>query len=90
MSKPFKFRPNRDLDENGNTNQVRAERARRAMDAYAEDNYAGPPYDDPCIIQDLICDLFHLRDCMIAGGVWAVEDVVDMVNAGHGCYLEER
>ena len=86
----FKFRPRRDCDQNGNTNKVRADRALGALNAYAEGNYAGPPYDDTCIIQDLICDLFHLRDCMIAKGTWDHGDVSHMVEHGHSCYEEER
>jgi hypothetical protein len=85
-----KFRPDRDLDDNGNTNEVRAGRGRRALDAYAEGIYSGPPYDDPCIIQDLICDLLHLKDSMIANGVWIDEDVGDVVDKAVSCHEEER
>jgi hypothetical protein len=57
MSKPFKFRPNRDLDGNGNTNLVRASRASAALDAYIANDRK-----DISHLQDLLCDLMHLAD----------------------------
>lgn len=74
------FRPDRDCDGNGNTNAVRAERADRAVKAYGKGNYRD--LDDPCVIQDLICDLMHLCDREEI-------DSDELINDARSCYQEE-
>jgi hypothetical protein len=82
MSKPFKFRPNRDLDGNGNTNLVRASRASAALDAYIANDRK-----DISHLQDLLCDLMHLADMEAAER----EDTFEVALAkATSCYLEER
>lgn len=81
-AKPFKFRPKRDIDGSGNTNKIRAERAMKGMLAYATaGGYSS--VDNPCLLQDLLCDLAHMAD----------QKQLDMASAlemGIRCYMEER
>ena len=53
-----KWRPNRDCDGNGNTNEDRADRAQQALLAYAQAGEYGDLADES-VAQDLLCDLQH-------------------------------
>lgn len=78
----FKFKPKKDCDGNGNTNEDRANRAAEAVATYAVEGGYGHP-EDPCVIQDLICDLGHLADRR-------EEDFREIVENGIGCWEDER
>ena len=83
-SKPFRFRPRRDCDKNGNTNAARAERAALTLQTYCEAaGFRSQDEFDPSALQDLICDLAHLAD---RDGL----DIADAVEYGIYCYMEER
>ena len=57
-----KFKPNRDVDKNGNTNEVRANRATQALLEYkAEGGYPDSDSNEDCLA-DLLCDLMHVCD----------------------------
>lgn len=81
-----KFRPNRDMDHNGNTNDARADRAELAVNAYGEGNYGD--ILDPCVIQDLLCDLMHY--CDRRAGELDDETFGAMLESARSCYEEER
>src|SRR6266404_4027781 len=76
-----RFRPNRDVDGNGRTNEARALRAEKALVEYIGSDRRDD--DDQYHLQDLLCDLMHLADMRRLN----FKDAVEM---GHHCYLEER
>ena len=79
------FRPKRDADGNGQTNDVRADRAERAVWAFARDG--GYRAEEAATgrepMQDLLCDLMHLADRR-------GEDFIDMLSSATNSYMEER
>jgi hypothetical protein len=86
------FRPDRDCDGNGNTNSVRADRAEAALLVYAEaggygsrDGGAETRLGDPCVMQDFLCDLMHLRDRLEYE-----EEFDDLIESAKFSYKEER
>lgn len=89
MSKPFKFRPKRDLDENGQTNEVRANRALKALRVYQEEaGYTHPKaFEDPYVMQDFMTDLMHLRDKMSKTYGVSFEELLESARSH---YMEER
>ena len=81
MPRQFKFRPNRDVDGNGRTNGVRADRAMQAVEAWLGEDR---PDDAPDThIQDLLCDLHHLCD---REGL----NLDQLFAEGKSCYMDER
>lgn len=76
------FKPNRDIDGNGNTNAVRAGRAEVAVKAYATTAGYRDENDESCP-QDMLCDLMHYCD----------REKIDFSKLqadAHSCYIEER
>ena len=83
-SKPFKFRPKRDVDKVGRNNEDRALRARAALEAYIQ--HTGDR-EDISHLQDLLCDLMHLADMEAAEREDSFEEAL---SSAVSCYLEER
>jgi len=85
--KRFRFRPNKDIDGNGNTNDIRADRGLEAAQIYAMAagyrRIDAVKYGLEAVIQDLVCDLGHLCD---REGL----DIEAIAANGIGCWKEER
>lgn len=84
------FDPNLDIDGNGNTNAVRADRAAAVVEVFREaagfsNQDAGT---DPALIQDLICDLLHY---MHRHEMEEVEEseFFELVRNARRCFIEE-
>lgn len=83
MPNPRTFRPARDVDHNGNTNEMRADRAEMALLTYKRE--AGYP-DTDCnedVLTDLLCDLMHLADR-------EEMEFDDRLDSAHGLHGDER
>ena len=80
-TKLYKFKPNRDIDGNGNTNGTRAERAMRAVTSYIGEDR--PDETPETHIQDMLCDLHHLCDREKI-------DISELIRVVRATYEDER
>ena len=88
MMKPF--RAGLDIDGNGNTNGVRADRAFNALGSYASAVNHSPPRQgiDPALVQDLMNDILHAMHCQDMDEV-GLDEFIELARSAHSGFLEE-
>lgn len=85
-----KFNPDLDIDENGNTNWQRADRAYYALECYALKVGHTPPRQgiDPSLVQDLMNDILHAMHVQGMDEV-ELERFTEIARHAHSGFLAE-